>query len=377
MKRILYFTIKTDNGYGISARSILEVFFKLKDVEVDVVYLNDPAFRNQKLKDEYDIAIHHTAPNNLMQDYQNNGYLKMAMSRAKKKYQYVLWETDRLPSGIVEFFKSDNLDGFICPSHFTEGLVKDFGKEIHYIPITQDDISYHPDKRPKNSSTFNVVTVAQLSVRKAIDVSVCAFVNAFKDIPNKAKYYIKIGEKLDNMDVGNLIKANIGRSLLPNPGNIYVIDRLLSQAELESLYLNSHCYLHLSRGEGFGMTPLTAINYGLPVVYSDWSAHTEFLYHDKKSVAVDGRLDFAHSMDTRFGFEPGMKWFECNVSDAADKLRSVYDKWASGKLKFNAPEIVNDYKEEAIIGNITKLIGIEKVEFKNINKIDGINMVEV
>lgn len=377
MKKVLYMAIKADNGYGISAKSILDTFYKMKDVQVDVLYLNDPTFRNQKLADEYDVAIHHTAPNNLIQDYQNNGYIKMAMSRAKKKYQYILWETDRLPSGLTDFFKSNVLDGFICPSHFTEGLVKGFGKEIHYIPITQDDINYHPDKRPKSSPTFNVVTVAQLSVRKAIDVSVCAFVNAFKDIPDKVKYYIKIGEKLENTDINQLIKGNIGRSLLPNRGNIYVIDRLLSQADLENLYLNSHCYLHLSRGEGFGMTPLTAINYGLPVVYSDWSAHTEFLSKDKKSLPVDGRLDFAHSMDVRFGFEAGMKWYECNVSDAADKLRAMYDKWAGGRLKFNAPDVVNEYKEEAVISNIAKLIGIEKVEFKAINNVGGINMVSI
>ena len=377
MKKILYLALNIKNGYGISAKAIIDTLTKIKDIELDVVYLNDPAFRNQKIADSYDIAINHTAPNNLVNDWNSNGYLKMAMSRAKKRYQYVLWETNSLPSPLASFFSSDAITGFICPSHFTEELVRHFRKEIHYIPITQDDISYHPDKRAKNSPTFNVLTVAQLSVRKAIDVSVCAFVNAFKDIPNKVKYYIKIGEKLDNTDINQLIKGNIARSLLPNHGNIYVIDRFMAENELENLYLNSHCYLHLSRGEGFGMTPLTAINYGLPVVYSDWSAHTEFLKRDKKSLPVDGRLDFAHSMNPSFGFEAGMLWYECNVKDAADKLRNMYDAWVAHKLKFNAPEIVNDYKEDAILNNIAGLIGVKNVEFKMVNKVGELNLIEV
>lgn len=376
-RSVLVAGINAPNGYGIACKTLIDTLYKLKDVEVDVLYLNDPAFRNQKLKDNYDVFLQFTAPNNLMIDWQNNGFLKMAMARCKKSYQYILWETNQLPEPIADFFKTDALDGFVCPSHFTEELVKPFKKEIHYIPITQDDINYHPDKRPKANTTFNVLTVAQLSVRKSIDVSVCAFVNAFKDIPDKVKYYIKIGEKLDNTDVNGLIRGNIARSLLPNHGNIYVIDRMLHQHELDNLYLNSHCYLHLSRGEGFGMTPLTAINYGLPVVYSDWSAHTEFLRKDKKSLPVAGHLDFVHSMDVKFGFSAGQLWQESSVKDAADKLREVYEKWNSGKLKFTVPDVVNEYKEDAVISNIAKFLKLDNVEYKNVSKVGGITMTEV
>ena len=375
---ILYGYIEADTGYGISAKSLMGMLSKIKGVNVDPLPLNlENVQKEKKLKDKYDIFINHTSAGTLINDVANNGYLKMVLGRCKKKYQYVLWEADRLPAAHTKFFQEPHINGFICPSHFMESLVKDFkGKESHYIPITQDNINYSPDMR-LDDDTFSVLVVAQMSVRKAIDVSVCAFTTAFYGHPNDVRMYVKIGEKIDGgQDVGNIIKANINRSMLPNHGNIFLIEENLPDHDLEKLYLDSNCYLHLSRGEGFGMTPLTALNYGLPVVYSDWSAHKEFLDKSTTSEKVGGRIDYIHSMDKRFGFEPEMKWFECSLVEAVAGLRKVYSKWKDKKLKYTVPKVVNEYKEEVVMKNVADFLKIKDVEFKNISKVGGLNVVE-
>lgn len=379
-KNVLYCYLATKNGYGVSADSLINVLSRIKGVDVDLLPINKPNIQQEmKLKEQYDVLIMHISPGSVLQDIQQNGYLKMVMSRCRKRYQYLLWETDRLPRPFIDLLVHPEwMTGVICPSHFIEGLCGPLAahkKEVHYIPITTDDTEYNPDQKINRNGKFTVLTVAQVSVRKAIDISVCAFVTAFAGLSD-VEYYIKIGERLDNTDVESMIRANVVRSMIGNPPPIYTVDRLLADHEMRDLYLGSDCYLHLSRGEGFGMTPLSAINYGLPVVYTDWSAHSEFLNKDKNSFPVEVRLDLVHSMDTRYGFEPGMKWAETNIASAATALRKAYEKWKKGKFLYEVPEVVNEYKQEAVIAHAAKFLEIENPEIKS-TTIEGVKVEEL
>ena len=376
---VLYVYIEANNGYGLSAGTLIDMLNKIEGVNVDLLPINQPNIaKEKKLKEQYDLMINHIAVNAFINDIRSNGYLKMVAGRCKKVFQYLLWEADRLPIEHDRFYQKEWIHGFICPSHFIEGMVNKYKgqrKEVHYIPITTDDVNYNPGMRTADN-VFTVLTVAQLSVRKALDVSVCCFATAFYKNPHNVRYYIKVGEKLDNTDVTNLIKANINRCMLPNPNNIYIIEDNLPDHEMEKLYLSSDCYLHLSRGEGFGMTPLTALNYGLPVVYSDWSAHTEFLKEDKRSIPVQGHLDLVHSMDRKFGFEPEMQWFETNQISAVKALRDTYKRWEEKKEKYKTPSVVNKYRENEVIHLAGKMLGIKEIKLKNVNKVGGMNVVE-
>lgn len=376
---ILYVYIEAENGYGISAKCMIDMLDKLEGVELDLLPINRPnIIQEKKLKDKYDLMISHISTTALINDVQKNGYLKSVMSRCKDRYQYFLWETDRIPTMYDQFFRQNWITGFISPSKFCTSLIEKYrgmNKKIFDIPLLVDNIEYKKKDRITNNDKFTVLTVAQLSVRKAIDLSVCAFSTAFSG-QSDCEYVIKVGEKIDNTDVDNLIRGNVMRSMIRNPSRIYVIDDVLSKSDMNNLYLYSDCYLHMSRGEGFGFTPLTALNYGLPVIYSNWSSHTEYLEKDKNSYPVDGRIDLAHSMDQRFGYEAGMKWFEPNISSAVDALRKAYSNWKSKKVNYEIPDVVNEYKEAAVIGKVAAMLGLE-VKFKKLNEIDGTSVYEL
>lgn len=61
-----------------------------------------------------------------------------------------------------------------------------------------------------------------------------------------------------------------------NPGVRFEI-RYLPVSEMVKLYMKSHVYVNPSRAEGFGMTVLEAMAYGLPVVSAVHTGLTEFL----------------------------------------------------------------------------------------------------
>lgn len=380
MNSVLYVFIGANNGYGVSANSLINVLNRMKGVDLDLLPLNKPNIQiEKKLKDQYDTLIVHISPGSTLQDFQQNGYMKMISARCKKRYHYLLWETDRLPQAFLQLLTHPEwFHGVICPSHFVEGIaepLKRAGKEVHYIPITAEKTEFDPDGKINRNGKFTVLTVAQLSVRKAIDISVCAFATAFaghKDV----EYYVKIGERLDNSDVEGMIRGNVLRMMVANCPPIYLVDQVLPEHEMRDLYLGSDCYLHLSRGEGFGMTPMTAINYGLPVVYTDWSAHAEFLNKSKNSVPVDVRVDLVHSMDPRFGFEPGMRWAETNIASAAAALRKVYERWKIGKLKYEVPPVVGEYSQESVTKHAGDFLGIENPQIKD-TVVEGVKVEEL
>src|SRR5205814_2840284 len=59
--------------------------------------------------------------------------------------------------------------------------------------------------------------------------------------------------------------------------NISIVDRVISAAEVQSLYHETDVVLSLHRSEGFGLTIAEGMLRGLPAVATDWSGNVDFL----------------------------------------------------------------------------------------------------
>ena len=180
MTKILYMYIKSANGYGVSAQSVIDLLSQIDGVELDLVPLNDPNVQQRELQMQYDIGIVHCSTLSAIQDFNQRAFITRSMTRCTQRLHYVLWEADRLPQPYIDFYNNDFVTGLICPSQFCADLVRKAGiaKPIFFIPITVgDNIVKTPRQRPQK---FTVLTVAQWSVRKAIDLSVCSYVTAFQ-----------------------------------------------------------------------------------------------------------------------------------------------------------------------------------------------------
>lgn len=136
-----------------------------------------------------------------------------------------------------------------------------------------------------------------------------------------------------------------------NP-RVYLLHGAMSREEMAGLYKNDKikALVSCSRGEGFGLPLLEASASGLPVIATDWSAHTEFL-NLGKWIKLDYELKtIADSRVDQEIFMPGSKWAEVKEDDFKRKLRKFYlssqkpKEWAS-KL---SPLIKEDYSWTAI-----------------------------
>lgn len=269
------------------------------------------------------------------------------------------------------------MDMVIVPSEHAKNTLEDSGTtgtDIHVVPE-----SYFPELTKAHneinldvSTSFNFLTVGVLTGmspetdRKNLFYLLKWFVEAFKD----------------DKSVGLIVKTNQGRETtidkvktkrmlshvlkeLGSPENpkVYLLHGDMSRSEMNDLYKskNVKALLSITRGEGFGLPLLEAAVAGLPVIATDWSAHTEFL-NKGRWLKVDYSLKSIakQKIDNQI-FVPGAQWAEASEDSfkkTVKKFRKSYvtpTTWAqelSETLKEEYSEKTIFKKYEEVIGGI-------------------------
>jgi glycosyltransferase involved in cell wall biosynthesis len=182
-----------------------------------------------------------------------------------------------------------------------------------------------------------------------------------KNIFYMVKWFVE--EFKDDEDVGLILKTNRGREtaidrtltksivskILKEIGHrgspkVYLLHGDMSRVDMNSLYRHPKVKTLLSttRGEGFGLPLLEAAVAGLPVMATNWSAHTEFL-DQGKWLKLDYELrEVDPSKQDGQIFVAGVRWAEVEEKSFKRSLRKFRKshqtpkKWASdlsNKLK--------------------------------------------
>ena len=216
-------------------------------------------------------------------------------------------------------------------------------------PISIESVSYPVRKfKPKKldlklTSNFNFLAVAQLSPRKNMDQLIRVFIETFKD----------------NEDVGLIVKSNIAKNSLIDRNTtfnglkqllsrfperkckIYLLHGYMTDEEMSGLYTHRKVKAMISatHGEGFGLPLFEAANHGLPVIATDWSGHTDFLYKPVKQ--KNGKFKNKHMFSrVSYTLRPVKKDAVWEGVLPADSM------WAypeDGSIKMNLQEMYKDH----------------------------------
>jgi glycosyltransferase involved in cell wall biosynthesis len=182
-----------------------------------------------------------------------------------------------------------------------------------------------------------------------------------KDVGIILKTNVSRNSKIDRQATRNLVSKLIMEVRKTEFPKIHLIHGEMTNEEVKALYSNPKvkALVSLTRGEGFGLPLLEAAACGLPVVATDWSAHTEFLNHGK-FIKVDRVLKEIH--ETRVDntiFMPGAKWAEPSEADAKRRLRRLKDSYETPKewARELQKEIRNRYNFKTISGLYDQALG--------------------
>lgn len=250
-------------------------------------------------------------------------------------------EADKCNPSWVE--SCNRMDMVIVPSEFTKKVLTSSGNIC--VPVVVVPESY-PDELIANSADsklnlgietdFNFLIFGQITGN-----------NVENDRKNIAYTLKWICDEFEgNPDVGVVIKTNIGRqSVLDRTGTtsmlsqilmqvkksskgpkIYLLHGAMNDKEIAGLYTHPKikALVSLTRGEGFGLPLLEAAVCGLPVIATDWSAHTEFL-NKGKFIKVDYSLvEIDKTRRDGNVWMPNAKWAQPKEDDAKRKLKRFY-----------------------------------------------------
>jgi glycosyltransferase involved in cell wall biosynthesis len=282
-------------------------------------------------------------------------------------------ETDVCNPAWVE--SCNKMSAIIVPSSFTRSVLEKSGKinvPVYVIPewfieeIEKVDSYLDIPLRTE----FNFLIVSQLT---SVDSSVDR-----KNIVNTIKWICESFK--DDKSVGIVLKTNSGRGTTIDKGMtsqairsvvsqirsiskvpVYFIHGNMTNEEISRLYRNPKikALVSLTRGEGFGLPLLEAAASGLPVIATDWSAHTEFLNTGKWIKIEHDMIDVPESrIDGRI-FVAGSKWANPSEDIFKKKIRKFRDssetptQWARElsalcRSKFSRDSILKMYERTFI-----------------------------
>jgi glycosyltransferase involved in cell wall biosynthesis len=262
-----------------------------------------------------------------------------AEAGARRLVAYTAWETDRLPTPLVDHLSHHDL--VLVPSRFNAEVFTRSGIEVPVVAVPHgvDD-----DRRPVVGGSHGphpvvFYTIASWSTRKAIRDIVTAFVTAFSDAdPVALVIYthpndLIAGEGIVRGDRPPTRRADASwRSLAEILANrrrvprITLDIRVRTNEQVAAAHRQGDCFVGLSRGEGWGLGAFEAGAAANPVVVTGWGGWLDFLPPGYPfCVEFDLVPTTTDPPDRWWSPVPGERWAKVRVEHAASQLRWVFE----------------------------------------------------
>jgi len=336
------------SGYGDAAEAIMA---GLREAEISVTWsplgwgenawhgefgpLRDPGRTDSDQDDVvdldigYDTVVVHSTPvwNEWLEDE----------AQGRRMVAFTTWETDRLPDGHVRTL--NRYDLVVVPSRFNVETFMASGVTVPLaaVPHIARPVPVDPPAPPVGRLRF--YTIGTWTTRKALADTVTAFIDAFEGDDEVSLLVCSTEE--DHIALARV--ARRGWAIDSSEGQTwFTLDRLvagrgdhppielrtqpMTRAEVEAVHRSSHCFVSLSRGEGWGLPAFDAAAHGNPVVVTGWGGALDFLPEDYPYL-ID--YDLVPSGDDEpDGWMPPSRgrWAKARSAHASALLRSIHDE---------------------------------------------------
>jgi len=230
----------------------------------------------------------------------------------------------------------------LVPSHFNARVFADSGvvPPVRVVPHLSRSGAAASSRIPgRGEGTLRFYVIATWTSRKAILDTVSAYVEAFDDDDDVSLLihttpedliaaarpprtgHARIEQAVPTWDT--LARALAGRRKVPD---ITLSTRRLTRSQVDALHASGHCFVSLSRGEGWGLCAFDAGAAGNPVIVTGWGGSVDFLPR-----AYPYRVDYdlvatlQDEPDAWWQPRAGERWARARVAHAASRLRRVHE----------------------------------------------------
>lgn len=277
------------------------------------------------------------------------------------KIAYSTLESTAIPPQWVSILNA-KFDLVVVPDEFFVKVYKNSGVTIPIFCIAEGMYLDEFLKRPIKSKVgmpFTFGFSAAAHPRKNHLLLIEAFKNAFG---KNHRVQLKIHSGVGDMSLKRTIQKSI-----KGFKNIQFIKRPLMQSQYVDFFASLDCYVMLSKGEGFSLTPREAMALGIPCILSNNTAHITICQTGLVKAIKADRMEQAYY--NCFQLIVGYN-FNCNQKDVEQALKEVYQnytkylaqsadarKWASQySYKNLTPYYLNLVKpKQVILGDNNKV----------------------
>lgn len=284
----------------------------------DLSYIPDSIKKIIKNPDKTpgDIAILYDHPwfvNAIPANSMPNSLIRMA---------YSTLESTAIPQEWVHIFNT-HFDAVIVPDEFIKNVYYNSGVRIPLFVIPEgmylDDLLEMPLKS-KKGYPFVFGCSAAFWPRKNQELLLEAFFQEFGNSPH-------VRLRLHGKDAHDYyIKALKNKVKQYNLSNVEIIYKGFKPQEYTDFLNSLDCYVLLSKGEGFSLTPREALALGLPCILSNNTAHTS-ICNTNLVIAVSSTVKEPY-FDANLSLKGAIGYiFNCTVLDVCKALREVYEHY--------------------------------------------------
>ncbi|CDK30744.1 glycosyltransferase [Candidatus Babela massiliensis] len=282
-----------------------------------------------------------------------NSYIKIA---------YSMIESTQLPEEWVDILNKE-FDAVLVPAPFLEKVYKKSGVNIpiFLLPcgIYIDDFLSIPIKDKKNTP-FVFGCSATFLPRKNQEILLNAFLNKFG---NNKNIKLKLHGRYGDIKLINKLKKIIREK---KAKNVELILGPLEQKHYVNFLNSLDCYVLVSKGEGFSITPRESISLGIPTIISNNTAHKE-LTQTTFFIPLKSKIKEPADYRWLFGKYCGYN-FNIMQKDLEQVLEEVYNNYEHYLKKSQlGREWVKQYRYNNLEQKYINIIKPKKIIFGNNN----------
>ncbi len=364
------------SGYASASDGILYVLQRMvHEGYIESLNIVNNLYNFNIPKECYDICIVNQNIKLIVSNY--NLYLKYyeIKKKCKKIYFSFVWESIPYPKKFDTFLNSDLPDGFLCPSEFVEGLLKNIDKPKFLYPhyIDTEKFKCIDIEQKKKEDIFTVLILGQNTSRKGHKEAIISFCQELGN-EEDCRLIIKTN-RLSETEIS--IEDQLNLYCTSNGdirAKIYDIsDTNLCFEDMLKLYHSSSIVLLPSKGEGFGLNLYEAMSCGLPCIYTPYHAWDDMKLYTDSNYIIDCVLDSVTNMN-QYGYDLNSLWFQPKIYSIKNKLRESYESWKKDRISYftnsidnNRELIVRNYEYSKIKEYIINILNITEFNEKQDN----------
>lgn len=355
-KTIIYCGQLTDaSGYGNAARSTLLTLdkyldfskYNLKVISISFEKSNFASDKENTIINKYlieqqdlteqdketGVLIFHLTPDLILHVNEN-------IKQIKNKINWSYWETDKLPHQFINAINNNFKKVFVSSKFNLDVYKKDIKVpvELIYTPNNNEELEL---QKPQDNDIFTIFSLSQWIYKKGFDILIKAYFQEFfneKDVKLVIKTYR--GEIFNNKEIEKNIIIEEARSYKDSVCHytqipkckLEIITGVIPKQDIQNLYKNADVFCLPTRGEGYGLTILDALQKNINCIVPESGGHIDFCSENTFKIKCY-KKPIEKTQDKLFS-SVEMNFFEPDILDLRKQLRLCYNLFKEDKIKF-------------------------------------------